>query len=453
MSHAITSDARPTRVRFGVLAATTAASIILYVHRAFVSEILKFDQVRSDLELTPADDKRIHFAFFFSYALLQVPLGSLADRFGRRLVLTIDIVLWSIVTAMVGIASSAGMLLILRLILGIAQASAYPAAGGLIGRWFPLSHRAKAISIVTSGGRIGGIITPLLTSLLIAQAGMRWQTVILLYGFVGVAIGIWYWIVVRDEPVDHPGCNVEEKELIAHGRVAVDPNAVKTPVSPPIMALLTSRSIWCMAVSQFGTNIGWAFIITTMPRYFTEARQASNVAGGGMTSMIWALGAVGMLLGGGLTDRMTLRFGMRWGRIGTMIATRFISAAFILVAMKTDDIWQCAYMLAAMSFFCDLGIPAAWAFAQDVGGRSVGAVLGFSNMVGNLGAAVAATLYEWSDLWLGTEKSMDGTLYCAMVGFLVAGVSALGIDASKPLVPEESDMPPEIPNDDEETQK
>lgn len=437
---------RPTRIRFGVLSATTAASIILYVHRAFVAELFKFPQVKSDLGLKDEDISWILSAFFLSYALLQVPCGWLADRFGRRIALTIEILLWSSVTAFSGFAKTALFLYVMRLILGIAQAGAYPAAGGLIGRWFPLSRRAAAISLVTSGGRVGGIITPLLTSFLVVELTMRWQDVMFLYGAVGIAIGVWYWLAARNEPADHPRCNLAEQQLISAGRVALDPNAVTKPVRAPIYELLTSRSIWCMAISQFGTNLGWAFIITVMPTYLKEAKGAGDMAGGWMGSMIWAAGALGMILGGPLTDRMTRRFGMRWGRMATMIVTRFVSAAGFLIADQMSGPWPTAIALCVVMFFCDLGIPAAWAFAQDVGGRSVGAVLGWSNMVGNLGAAATPFIYDWFNYMFDSPKTMEGTLYAGMVGFVLAGVSALGIDASKPLVPEESDMPTEIPS-------
>ena len=448
MSQTIDSDARATGVRYQVLAATTAASVILYVHRAFVAEIFKFPQVNADLNLSEADRDWILSAFFFSYALLQVPCGWLADRFGRRMALAIEVLVWSGVTALSGFATTAVFLYAMRLILGIAQAGAYPAAGGLIGRWFPFSRRAAAISLVTAGGRMGGMITPLLTSFLIANLAMRWQAVMFLYGAIGIAIGIWFWIAARNEPEDHPRCNLEEQQLIAAGRVAVDPNAIQKPIRPPIYELLTSRSIWCMAISQFGTNLGWAFIITKMPTYLKEAKGAGDLAGGMMGSMIWAVSVLGMLLGGPLTDRMTHRFGMRWGRMGTMIVTRFLSAAGFVVALYAEGPWATAAALAVVMFFCDLGIPAAWAFAQDVGGRSVGAVLGWSNMVGNLGAAATPFIYTAFNKWFDTPTTMEGTLYAGMVGFLVAGVSALGIDASKPLVPEESDVPTEIPKKD-----
>ena len=100
------------------------------------------------------------------------------------------------------------------------------------------------------------------------------------------------------------------------------------------------------------------------------------------------------------------------------------------------------FAFAAVSFFCDLGIPGIWAFAQDVGGKHVGAVLGFGNMFGNLGAAAAAYVYLWSDQWfyydestrsIGSMHGHEGTIHAAMAGFVVSGIAAIGINAAKPI--------------------
>ncbi|HSQ54756.1 MAG TPA: MFS transporter, partial [Gemmata sp.] len=74
-------------------------------------------------------DKRMSFAlgaFFFTYALFQIPMGSLADRFGARKVLALSIGAWSLVTMATGFVGGFFALLGIRLLLGIAESSAYP---------------------------------------------------------------------------------------------------------------------------------------------------------------------------------------------------------------------------------------------------------------------------------------------------------------------------------------
>jgi sugar phosphate permease len=441
MQYEESMNERPTHVRYYVLAATTAASFILYLHRAFIAEILKYAEIRAELNLTDADVAATYSAFFLSYALCQVPMGSLADSFGRRKTFTLYVVAWSVFTALGGFVNGFAMMFAVRFALGVAQAGAYPTAGGLVARWVPVTQRGRASALVSAGGRFGGVVFASLTTLLLKTWGVPWQQIMMLYGAVGVLIGLWFWTVARNEPSEHPRCNAAEVELIAEGRPPEDPHS-REITRVPLKEMFASPVMWCMCVTQFGTNIGWAFLITTLPTYLREAKQADDVAGSQMTSLIWLLGFFGTLLGGSLVDATTRKFGLRWGRILPTIVTRFVSAALYWIALETSDPWTATFAFAAVSFFCDLGIPGIWAFAQDVGGKHVGAVLGFGNMFGNLGAAAAAYVYLWSDQWfyydestrsIGSMLGHEGTIYAAMAGFVVSGIAAIGINAAKPI--------------------
>jgi nitrate/nitrite transporter NarK len=91
-------------------------------------------------------------------------------------------------------------------------------------------------------------------------------------------------------------------------------------------------------------------------------------------------------------------------------------------------------IIAALSFatFCsDLGIPAVWAYAQDVGGPYTASIMGWANMFGNLGAAIAPNIYakilgetpgvkEWNMLFFT----------CGMM-FVMAGICSLALDSTK----------------------
>jgi MFS family permease len=421
---------RRTRVRFHVLGAATAASFILYLHRSFLAEILKRDDVRVELDLNDDKVAYTYMAFFLSYALCQVPMGWFADAFGRRLAFTLYVVTWSVFTALGGLATGFAMLFVIRLMLGIAQAGAYPTAGGLVARWVPISQRGRASAVISAGGRLGGVFYGGLTALLMVS--MEWQSVMYLYGAVGVMIGVWFWIVARNDPRDHPWCSASEIEYIEHGRPPEQPDS--TPVRAPVREMLVSPVMWCMAVTQFGTNIGWAFVITTLPKYFKDSSTISDTKGGMLVSAIWACGFFGALAGGKFVDYTTHRFGFRWGRVLPTIATRFLAAALYVVGLFTSDPIAVTVAFAIATFFNDLGLPGIWAFAQDVGGRNVGAVLGWGNMFGNLGAAAAAPIYLWANRTIsGSADNHDGTIIAAMIGFVVAGIAAFGINAAKPI--------------------
>ncbi|MFM8325495.1 MAG: MFS transporter, partial [Pirellulaceae bacterium] len=102
-------------------------------------------------------------AFFFTYALFQVPAGWICDRLGARRGLASYIFFWSLLTAATAWVGSLPGLLAARLGFGVAQAGAYPASNAIVRRWFPLQTRGRASGLIAFGGRLGGTVAPFLT--------------------------------------------------------------------------------------------------------------------------------------------------------------------------------------------------------------------------------------------------------------------------------------------------
>ena len=155
----------PTRVRQRVVLVTALMAILLYLDRFCISFAEVF--IKEDLRLSDTQISWVLSAFFWTYALGQVPSGWLSDRYGARIMLAIYVLLWSLFTGLTGFAQGLVVLLALRLGFGLAQAGAYPTSAGLISKWIPFSGRGMASSIVAVGGRLGGALAPLLTALLI----------------------------------------------------------------------------------------------------------------------------------------------------------------------------------------------------------------------------------------------------------------------------------------------
>ena len=95
--------------------------------------------------------------------------------------------------------------------------------------------------------------------------------------------------------------------------------------------------------------------------------------------------------------------------------------------------WMIVAGLSIATFSCDLGVPAIWAYSQDVGGKYTASIMGWANMYGNIGAAVAIPLY---DAILGETPSLSQWnslfAFCTAV-FAMSGVTALVIDGTKPI--------------------
>src|SRR2546422_7664207 len=118
MRRPMTAPDRPTTIRHRIIGITMVVAFILYLDRICMGEIVKSLSFNSDLRLSEDQIGRILGAFFFSYALFQVPAGWASDRFGARPMLTIYIVLWSLFTATTGLATGFAGLLAARLLCG-----------------------------------------------------------------------------------------------------------------------------------------------------------------------------------------------------------------------------------------------------------------------------------------------------------------------------------------------
>jgi sugar phosphate permease len=155
---------RASRVRFFVVFLTTLVAVMLYLDRICLSVAGR--SIRDDQGLSPGEMSVLFSAFFWTYAIGQVPAGWLSDRYGVRLTLALYLALWSAFTGWMGLAAGLAALLLLRLGCGLTEAGAYPAAASLISVWVPPYRRGLASGIVSVGGRVGGAAAQLLTGAL-----------------------------------------------------------------------------------------------------------------------------------------------------------------------------------------------------------------------------------------------------------------------------------------------
>ena len=274
-------------------------------------------------------------------------------------------------------------------------------------------------------------------------AGWRW--VMYCYGLVGIVVAGIFWIAFRNRPEEHPLCNEAERQLIAGGRPEGAPSPHGKPGMVPWSRLLTSVSMWCSCIGQVGTNIGWVFLVTWFPRYLKEVHNVPIIERAWMSGTPLLCGWVGMLSGGRLTDWLVPRIGLRWARRLPLSASRFVAVIAFLLCLRLDNPWAITMALGVVAFGTDLGTGCGWAFCQDVGGRYVGCILGWGNMFGNLGATISPILLNW----VIEEYSWELMFVTCAGAFLMSGVCALGIDATKPIAPPDETH---SDHDDEDTQ-
>jgi MFS family permease len=437
--------------RYLIVGVTAIAALWMYIDRVCISILA--DPMQVDLGLSDREKGQALGAFFFTYALFQIPVGALADRFGPRLVLSISIAAWSLVTAVTGLVSTFFALLAVRLLLGITEAGAYPAAAGLVKRWARPDERGLFSSVVALGGRIGGAFAPYLTGWLATAlvgfglavwmhtaAGVNWRGVFVLYGFCGLAVATIFWLFVRDRP---PESNVPalrkdpEANQAEEWHALPDAGAEDATVAAPVdttsfarrlVLIAGTRGMWLFGGVQFANNVSWAFLITLMPTFLKDAGVPFEQRKIYQTGILLG-GCVGMVIGGFVTDALYRSLGPRWGRSLPIAVMMSLGALMCMVLNAAPGLWVAITALALMALFQDLGIPSVWAYAQDVGGRNVGTALGWGNMWGNFGAALSPVLL--------TEVQIHGGWSAAFAvcagAYVVSALCGLLLDASRPI--------------------
>ena len=566
---------KATRIRYLIVFCATLMSFLLYLDRFCVS--FAIDYIRQDLGMTQGDAKWFLSAFFWSYALAQVPAGWLSDRYGARIMLVIYILTWSLFTGLIGAASSFFILIVTRLGCGLGQAGAYPTAASIVGRWMPVSARGTASGTVATGGRIGGAVAPVLTAYLIVLFvplgtpveltskdvlipselierlqedgkgsslrsqltseqltlldaatstakgevddkerifsgveadeltamlnrmikaadiynekqmgavklpnealdmlarvndgetltdpertrfhrflvegvfprgvaklyGKGWRPIMYIYGFAGIFVAAFFWFFFYNRPEAHPWSNSAEHALILKGREHLAKE--QKPKPAPVAALMKSLNMWYNCFSQWGTNVGWVFLVTWLPRYLMDVHNVPILERGTMAMTPILVGMVGMMCGGKVTDLMASKFGIKWGRRIPIAGSRLTALLAYLGCVGITTLapesslntpWVFVGLFSMVAFSTDFGTPSSWAFSQDIGGRQVGSVLGWGNMWGNLGAAVSPLIY---DFFLGENPSLyEWNLMFTVCagGFLFSGICGLLMDATKPI--------------------
>ena len=448
-------DQRPkgmTSVRYVILFLATGIAVMLYLDRVCISPA--GEAISKDLKLSKAEYDNILSAFFLTYALAQIPSGWLGDRFGARWMLAAYAVLWSLTTAAMGFAPSGAALLWLRMACGLFQSGAYPVAAGVVRRWVPVYRRGLASSVIAVGGRLGGALAPVLTVQLMllwtlgggwwdaapnaVAADSSWRPVMIGYGAMGILLAIAFAWYVRDQPSEHPSVGTDELRLISGDATPVENRSGKQLASwPPLMAMLLSTPLWLNSFVQFASNLGWAFLVTRMPIYLKEIFSTTLEQQGWLQSLPLIAGIVGMLMGGFLTDWLTQRFGLRWGRAIAMGGSRALVALAFVSLLTIDSAVGATVCLSLVGLATDLGTPACWAMGQDIGGRHVGSVFGWANMWGNLGAALSPKLFglivaSATTVTIGWQAAF---ITCAVVN-LLAAVAGFCINTSRPIAEE-----------------
>lgn len=380
---------RPTRVRHVILWLTVAAYMITYMDRQILA--VARPVIREELGISLVMMGWITFSFRISYALLQLPGGWLGDRFGARRALTLIVTWWSAFTGLTALAWNAVSMLVIQIFFGMGEAGAFPIATRSLSRWMLPSERGFAQGVTHAGSRLGAALTPSLVVLVITQYG--WRAAFMGFGVLGLIwAAIWFWYY-RDTPAEHRSVNVAELNLIHD---ALGGGRSRTTHSVPWKKILSSGTLWTVALMYFCYSYALAVYLDWFPTYLNDYRHFSLKQMGFYASLPLLAGMLGDLLGGTISDLWAKRSGnLKLARRGVAISGFLIAAAGILPATFTASPTSSVWFTCIALFGLELTVGVSWAIPLDIGGDYAGSVSAVMNSCGNIGGAISPTVLAY----------------------------------------------------------
>ena len=421
-----TGQIAPTGIRWRILVLLMGLCLISHLNRASMS-VAGNDRIMEQFSISPTRMGVVYSTFLLVYSLCMIPGGLFIDRFGPRRALMIvgfGSALFGTLTGLTGWVFSSGAQLLLALLLvrgtmGLFSAPLHPAAARAIGNWFPFAQRSLANSIVTCAAIVGVAVSYPGFGTLIKL--LDWPGAFLVCaGVTALLSGLWA-MHATDWPVRHRGVNAAEKDLI--GTVENQPAAVSTGRAEGWSELLRNRSLLLITVSYAAVGYFQYLFVYWMQYYFDKVLHLGETASKYYAGILQLALALGMPLGGWLSGRLSLGFGVRRGRAlvsgGGMIASAFLLG---LGVMAREPVWIVTWFALAHA---TLGASEGpfWATAVDIGGSKGGTAAAICNTGGNLGGLLAPVVTPWVSGHLGWPWGIGlGGLICFLGALCWRGI-------------------------------
>jgi len=383
--------ARATRVRWCVDAWLSAAAAIAYISRTSLA--VAEEDIRTAIGINEDQMGLVMGpAFFWTYALAQIPTAWLGQRYGSRSMLVLFTAACSASVLMFGLADSLAMLLLARMAMGISQAGLFPCSTQTIAKWHPSTERAIASGWLGGAMQGGHGIAMAVTGVLIVQVG--WRPTFLLFALPGLlwAVGFGGWF--RNDPREHASVNDAERRLILGNGQGPEPDGECIQQHhAPWGKLLTSGTMWLICAQQFFRAGGHVFYASWFATYLRETRGVSLQQSAWMTAAPVMAFMFAAFLGGGISDFILVKTGnLNAARNGVAIVSLVLCTVTMAAAWLVENPLVAVLMISTAIFFSGFAGPVSYALTIDVGGRHVPAVFSTMNMFGNFGAGLLAWL-------------------------------------------------------------
>ena len=371
-------------------------------------------QLQLTFSLTPAQMGLLFSAFFWSYAILQIPAGLLLDRFGVARIGRWGALLWSVASIMTACAGGFAGIFAARLLLGIAEAPSFPINAKATGYWFPRGERALSTALFDAAAKFSNVIGVPLVALAVVMLGWRWGFG--LAGALSFAYFVAFWWMYRD-PSKHPGLTREEHEYIVTNGATPEGRLSTSQPAGMLVYLLGNRKIWGLSIGFAAYGYCFYLFLTWLPGYLVHTMHMSILQSAGYAAIPWIFATLSdLLVGGWLIDHL-IRKGFDDTRVRKSVLLIGMCGGLAVFGATTtqNPLLAIGWISIALSGLA-AAAPVGWSLPSLIAPKNgVGAVSGIMNFANNLMGVVAPIVTGY----------ILGRTHSFAMAFTVAGVVLL----------------------------
>ncbi len=363
-------------------------SVVTYLDRVNISITSPF--IKSEFGLGKVEMGLIFSAFVVGYTLFQIPAGWLGDRFGHKKSLTFALVWWSLFTAASGWAgkgflTTAAYLLpafwIMRFLVGVGEAGAYPCANGIIGDTFGSDERALAAGVMFAGIGTGSALTPPFVAWIVVHMG--WRSAFYISSAIGVLLAVSFYVWMPEHPA----------ALSDSGQIS--PLPILPKPKTPWKLILTNSQVWVMVISIFFFGyVTYVYYFWFFP-YLVDVRKISMLRSSFFTAMPFLTMAISAPLGGALSDRLIPHIGKASARRRVVMTGLIAAAILIPCGAIIPGNYPAVACLSLAAGGVYLAISCYFATAIEIFPDYSATVSGTMNTGAGVGGIIAPVLTPW----------------------------------------------------------
>ena len=355
-------------------------TLINYVDRVSLSVASKV--LKEEFDISPVAMGYLFSSFVWLYFLALIPMGYLVGRFGPKKVNGYGIGVWSVATACTAFSTGFISLLSCRLIMGMGEATTYPAGARVIREWMPMKERGMATAVFHSGSLVGPAVGAIGFGWLISTFG--WRIAFVVAGALGF---IWLaaWLKWYSHPSKAPWLGEDERQEIIQGGASGQSDQLDTS-SLGLSGLARSSTMWAIALSHGCAVYATYFFLTWLPSYLQAEKGLTVMTSGIYTAIPYLGAAVLAILIGRLSDKVMRPGAAESGQRRMVVASVLLASAVIFLVPALDNTWAILFVITISLATCASAVSLNLSLVNDLvrSEDDVGTAAGFITAVGNL---------------------------------------------------------------------